>query len=135
MPRAPRSASVSVALLLEALRNAAEKRTLRELAAELEMAWSGVGKLLKGANPRPKTVGKLRSWFLREGWRYVDADADHARGALDVLLTGVPLGPERDRAVAAIVDAVRAARRDTGSPPPGWTESLETDKTDKTDNA
>ncbi|HEU0055312.1 MAG TPA: hypothetical protein VFQ39_19125 [Longimicrobium sp.] len=118
-------------VLIEALRRAIAKEdkdreTLRTIGDQLELSFSGVRKLIKGAEPRPATVGKLRKWFVREGWKHLgtDVDADTARAAFEILLDGVPPGARREALIERWLKELATLREETGAPPAEWIEAV-----------
>lgn len=109
---------------IEQLRAAAQERvaetTLRTAAAEIGMEHSGLNKLLQGTRPRPSTVRKLTTWYLR---RAAAGELDlppEIAAAVTVLL--VKHLPEREQVDTAeqILAVIRKQTVAAGLPLPDW---------------
>ena len=112
---APESARLSV--IRSAVADAAERRTLRGIAAEIGMSHPGVLAFLGGSEPRPTTLKKLNAWYTKHAAETGAVDADAVSAALVVLLTGVRK-PEREGAHAGTLAALRKAYTAGEAPPP-----------------
>ena len=122
--RTPDSAVPPVDAVLEAVRRAIERSSLRRVAEEVDLAPTALSKLLKGAPPRASTVRKLREWYVRRAAYIADTDENTLRAALMVLLQGVPKGKSRYRAVDAVLNTLENAHRESGGRPPEWIRKL-----------
>lgn len=90
----------------EALRRRVEERTLREVADEIPMSFSGLRFFLRGGTPQPATRAKLVAWYAqsRRGKRVSKYDVE---AAVDLLLEYVsePASEQaRDRRRRKIVE-------------------------------
>lgn len=84
----PSDPVVPIELLLEAARQRIAETSLREAAAEIGMEHSGLNKLLaRGHKPRPSTVRKLTTWYLkRAAAGELEIDVEVVQAALAILV-------------------------------------------------
>lgn len=57
---------VSVTVLRDAVRLRVDGSSLRQVADETGLSFSGLRSFMSGTKPHPKTVQKLRTWFERQ---------------------------------------------------------------------
>ncbi|HEX6369069.1 MAG TPA: hypothetical protein VF006_09050 [Longimicrobium sp.] len=62
-----RAAPVPVAVLRDAVRLRVEGSSLRQVAGETDLSFSGLRSFLEGSKPQPRTLQKLQKWFERQG--------------------------------------------------------------------
>lgn len=117
---APRS-DVPLDVLRAALRSAVDTRGLRPVAVEVKMSPTGLEKSLRPDTAvRPKTLQKMRWWYVRNAARFTGATDETARAALDVLLEGVPPGGPRRELERRIAAEIAALHRQQKTKPPEW---------------
>jgi hypothetical protein len=89
----------------EALRRRVEETTLRDVADEIPMSFSGLRSFLKGGTPQPATRAKLVAWYAsRRGKRLSKADVDAAIDLLSEFISEAGAGPARARRLRQIVE-------------------------------
>jgi len=118
------SQGVSIEVLREAVRRRVADSTLRQVAAEIGMSFSGLHTFLDGTTPHPGTVRKVAAWHVRaasESGNTVDTAL--AETALDLLLRHVP--PRKRPALRReLVEALVAQAKREQLPPPAWADAL-----------
>ena len=106
--------------LRAALHHEIEKRSLRAVARELEMAPSGLQNFLDGTVPYAATLRKLRDWFFR--WRHgAGLSADDVDGFLRqvVRLLDDPAG-----GLLSLLELIGSLHRESHVAPPEWLGDL-----------
>ncbi len=119
-----RSQGVSIAELRQALQSRLQNTSLRQLAEEVGMSWSGLRTFLRGTEPYSVTTHKLTVWYTRYlGGHQQETDADAARAALTVLLRHVT--PSRRHEVQQqILKVIADEARKPRSRSPVWLAKL-----------
>jgi transcriptional regulator with XRE-family HTH domain len=80
--------AVPVTVLRDAVRLRVEGSTLRAVAAEVGLSFSGLRSFLAGTKPHPRTLEKLQAWF--EGLSEDDQVAFFLQGTFFGLITDFP---------------------------------------------
>lgn len=115
------NAGVPIGQLLEAARMRVAETGLRAAAAEMEVDYSTLSKLLKRDDgPRASTVAKLTTWYIkRVAAGQFEISPELAAAALGVLVQHLS---ERDRAAAEaqLTDALRSITESRGVAVPRW---------------
>jgi hypothetical protein len=113
--------------LVEAIRAAAklaiEETSLRRVAREVGMSPMGLKHFVEGTQPYSATYRKLIAWYNVYQARAGGFSEDAARGALVVLVDGLP-EPMRGRALAVVIDAILKLHAEAGTRPPAWLAAL-----------
>lgn len=114
-------------VLRAAAQAAVDASSLRTVAVEIGVSFSGLRSFLAGGRPYLRTQRRLSTWYVRK--RVDDHDAARSRGdeinaataagALALLLAHIPTAHHRT-ARADIVRAISAVTIAAGAPPPGW---------------
>lgn len=95
---------------IETVREAARRRvaetSLRELADEIPMSFSGLRSFLKGGTPQPATRAKLVAWYAhsRGGKRVSKRDVEAALSLIKAYIAEAPTPQLRDRRRRQIMD-------------------------------
>lgn len=115
---------VRIEAIREAARLAAEASSLRRVARQMGLSPMGLKNFLDGRSPYAATRRKLTVWFVRHGTEG-GVDEDVARGALSLMLQGLPdagYEPGTQRLLAEVEDI----HRTFGTQPPAWVRQLRT---------
>ena len=119
-----RSQSVSIAELRDALQSRLEDTSLRQLAEEIGMSWSGLRTFLGGTEPYAVTMHKLTLWYARYVAEYrQETDTSAARIALTTLLRHVTPSRRHDleqQILKVLADDARKRRLRS----PAWLANL-----------
>lgn len=111
---------VPLRMIREAVRVYHEAVGLRAASRAAGMSPNGLKEFLKGTRPIPRTVARLRTWYLTGGWQEVNAtSAEVVEVALDVLLQHLP-PEEREGARSDLMTALRKITREAGGRLPEW---------------
>lgn len=104
----------------QALRDAIERSTLRSVAEAVGMSPTGLQKLVDGTEPRAKTRERIREWYVQQA----GLDSLPPRDAALLLrrLVGGLRAPEVG--MLSVLEAVGAAYRNEGAPPPAWVDAV-----------
>lgn len=116
-PRAP------VDAIRQAARLAVESTSLRAVARSVGMSPMGLKNFLDGRQPYSATSRKLNAWYVTHEAERRSFSISAARGALTVLLDGVPQG-ERAKAASVVLDDLWSFHRGLGTSPPAWLAEL-----------
>ena len=120
----PRKDDASVETLREAARTFVDATSLRQAARDIGMSPTGLRGFLDGAAPYVKTERKLRSWYLREASRNVQAvSAENASNALKLLVNHFAPGYGRET-MMELIDVLERRCRDSQTPVPAWIGEL-----------
>lgn len=120
----PRKDDASVETLREASRTFVDATSLRQAARDIGMSPTGLRGFLDGAAPYVKTERKLRSWYLREASRNVQAvSAENASNALKLLVNHFAPAYGRET-MLEIIDVLERRARDSQTPVPAWVGEL-----------
>ena len=117
------TAAPPVSAIREAARLAVEAGSLRSVARAIGMSPMGLKHFLEGRRPYSATVRKLNAWYVVHQADSRGFSADAARGALALLLDGVP-EPQRARGSALLLDDLRRFHQTVNTRPPDWLEAL-----------
>jgi hypothetical protein len=119
----PRDQIVPIEQLLAAARQRVLATSLRAVAAEIGMEHSGLNKLLQGTTPRPSTIEKLTTWYLRHaGSGELDSPPELVEAALAILVQHLPPG-RRVAATKAMRVQLRELTDAAGVRIPSWLTS------------
>src|ERR1700756_4103522 len=116
-PRAP------VDAIRQAARLAVESTSLRAVARSVGVSPMGLKNFLDGRKPYSATSRKLNAWYVTHEAERRSFPVSAARGALAVLLDGVPQG-ERGKAGAGVLDDLGSFHLGLGTSPPAWLAEL-----------
>lgn len=83
----------------EAVSRRVEETTLRQVADEIPMSFSGLRSFLKGGTPQPATRAKLVAWYAhaRGGRRISKRDVEAALSLIQAHIAEPPTQQLRDR--------------------------------------
>jgi multidrug efflux pump subunit AcrA (membrane-fusion protein) len=121
---AERDPAVSVQRLREAVAVRVRYRSLRQVAREVGMSPTGLGKFMAGGQPYSATRVKLERWYVRERLPEETLSADAAALALRSLTDALPLdasGAVERRLLEVLTDAYAA----TPAGVPSWLKELQ----------
>lgn len=127
--REPDTRAGKLALVREALAEAIENSSLREVARQVGMSPTGLQGMIDGADPYAKTWDKILAWYAawitnRPRVRASRAfDAATMAGLLDLLLREVP-EPRRGDARARVLRGFVEAFSQGGVTAPAWLAEL-----------
>lgn len=111
---------VPLRMIREAVRSYQDAVGLRAASRAAGMSPNGLKEFLKGTRPIPRTMARLRAWYLMGGWKEVNAgSAEVVEVAVEVLLQHLPPGDRggaRDELLAGLREITAAA----GARVPGW---------------
>lgn len=115
-----REPGVPVSVLRAAVEDAVSRSSSHAVAEAVGMSAPSLRDFVRGSEPRPSTVAKLRRWYVRY-LRECDAsvDANAVAAALAVMLEAVPVERRED-----VRRKVLAALRSGWKKPPGWLRDL-----------
>lgn len=90
----------------EAIRRRVEETTLRAVADEVPMSFSGLRSFLKGGTPQPATRAKLVAWYAhsRGGKRISKGDIEAALNLIQAYIAEAPTSQLRDRRRRQVMD-------------------------------
>lgn len=76
---------LTTAVLRDAVRKRVEETTLRVVADEVGMSFSGLRSFLEGTNPQPRTVEMLVQWYYARSKRSTAAPREDVETAIAVV--------------------------------------------------
>ena len=120
---ASRSGPVPLNILRNALRQRVAETSLRATATEVGLSWKGIGNIINGTDPQPRTIRKLTDWYVRRGALSEEPSAETVQAALAVLTRGLPLGVQA-KAVTMVIEGLHSTLDEDGLPVPEWLRRL-----------
>lgn len=111
--------SAPVRAIREAVAAAVEARTVRAVAAEVDISHPGLMKFIGGAKPQMRTLRKLVAWYVQQHSAHAHLDEDVFAAALTVLVNSYPR-EMRERVRADLVEVLRKGLEESGVAPPPW---------------
>lgn len=113
------SPKFGIGTVREAVRQRVDSSSLRAVATEIGMSWSGLRSFLQGGSPHPATREKLIAWYAdardREELASARDDIDAAIDLLGLYVRKVRGAAARRRRLEEVVERIESAARDGNS--------------------
>jgi hypothetical protein len=101
----------SITAVREGVRKRVDETSLRDVADEIGMSWSGLKSFLDGRRPQRRTIGKLVAWYYSRSKRSSSASPEDVEAAIAVVRGFVrePSKPTtvQERRLREIIDRLR----------------------------
>jgi hypothetical protein len=114
-----RPSDVPVDAIREAAAHVAALTSVRSVSRDIGISPRGLQKFLDGGEPYSPNRAKLQAWYVRKvADGIVDPVAGAENAAVDLLLRGIS-PRKKEKARAALLDALRRIYADAGAKTPG----------------
>jgi hypothetical protein len=112
---------VPVAQLRDAVREAIESTSSHVVARDVGLTAPSIRAFVAGSEPRPSTIRKLTTWYLRYRRRTAGGtlDAGTAAAAVALLLEHIP-APRREKVHAELYQWLEQRSKQTRAGTPAW---------------